>query len=589
MAIGTAPPPIGEASDNSLRSRLAAALPRDQRFTLFHLSTPPTKTDALCSPPPGERSERTYCERHFLAVSASVPAEAHAHANPPPAAAPRQVLVLGIEVYVFTTARTTTIFVSKADSTGYLHLLDGRPAVSPVRAIAAAFVAFLADHRRRPTARLVVSLFARAQGQYLFPGSSSNPGKHVLDDRGLVRWWCRVLDGVLLAEPRARGYLVVPGLDAHETRACLPRSNGSQAASVSGRWMLEDPLERISPYTGEFDWVPPRCLIPRFPDDPKSRFRDELDEEAGQSSQFRITGSWKSVRTLSTFWEMMEFRQECSSGRMTGFIWLVLDDLDDEKDQQTGAAQLSSENPAGAPSQATTTTTTSSNTPSTSTPPQTPKKQRTLSNIAPNTTPRKLFRSSGDVAIPLEEKLKADSQRDRKKRRQKKKKLRGPIRARRPHVKKAQRNYLLDKPVTTAYYAWTPGGRGERIVDETDYKRIVELLLHLDFATLDKAVGSTRRWIGEVGMGAGWGYAVQGTKEPDPRPAAPATTASEVSVLTATQPRTNGQQVNNLTGLVKRKRSEAVAQPAGAEASSTNAAEPANVLSQGLIRKKPKV
>jgi regulator of Ty1 transposition protein 109 len=589
MAIGIAAPPIGEASDNSLRSRLAAALPRDQRFTLFHLSTPPTKADALCSPPPGERSERTYCERHFLAVSVSAPAEAQAEADTP-SAAPRQVLVLGIEVYIFTTARTTTIFVSKADSTGYLHLLGGRPSASPVRAIAAAFVAFLADHRRRPTARLVVSLFARAQGQYLFPGSSSNPGKHVLDDRGLVRWWCRVLDGVLLAEPRARGYLVVPGLDAHETRACLPRGSGGQAASVSGRWVLEDPLERISPYTAEFDWVPPRCLIPRFPDDPKSRFRDELDEEAGQSSQFRTTGNWKSVRTLSTFWEMMEFRQECSSGRMTGFIWLVLDDLDHEKDQQIRTAQSSLEKPAEAPSQTTTTTTTTtSNTPSASTPPQTPKKQRTLSNIAPNTTPRKLFRSSADVTVPLEDKLKADSQRDRKKRRQKKKQLRGPIRARRPHVKTAQRNYLLDKPATTAYYAWTPAGRGERIVSETDYKRIVELLLHLDFATLDKAAGSTRRWIGEVGMGAGWGYAVQGTREPDPRPAAPAATSSEVSVLAATQPQTNGQQVNNLTGLVKRKRSEAGTEQAAAEASTVSATEPVKVLGQGLIRKKPKV
>jgi len=68
--------------------------------------------------------------------------------------------------------------------------------------------------------------------------------------------------------------------------------------------------------------VPPRCLIPHFPDDPKSRFLDELDDEMSRS-QAKASGEWKTVKSLDVFWEMMAFRQECSAGRMVGFIWVV--------------------------------------------------------------------------------------------------------------------------------------------------------------------------------------------------------------------------------------------------------------------------
>ena len=529
-----------EAHDD-LRSRLVAVLPKNQHFNVYHLSTPPTKCDALCSPPPNERPDRTYCEKHFLAVSIDQPSSPDANND-----SETQVFVLGVEIFIFTTARATTIFVSKADSTGYLHLLNlpaGTP--SPIREVCATFIRFLVDKRRRDNVQLVVSLFARAQAQYLFPGSVDNKGKHVLDDRGLVKWWCRVLDPLLLQQPAVRGYLVVPGLDAHETRAFVPRG-----ANASGRWTADHPLERISHYTREFDWVPPRCLIPRFPDDPKSRFRDELDEEASKTGHFRTTGGWKSVRTLETFWEMMAFRQECSSGRLTGFIWVVFDDEDGT--DATKATPLPTpdasfkERPSVAP--------------------ETPKKQRTISNVTPSTTPRKLFPSkNAPTDSAIQKTKKKEKKKEKKKQKKRKKKLRGIIIPRQPRVKTAQRNYLLDCPASTAYYSWDPSGRGERIVSDTDYKRIVELLLHLDFATLDKAAGSTRRWVSEVGMGSPWGYAVEGLREvPAPRAMQPETAASS-------------QQVNNLTGLVKRKRTDS--SPATGEV---------NFLNTGLIRKKPK-
>ena len=512
----------GDLRDD-LEARLAAVLPKDQQFNVYHLSTPPTKCEPLYSPPPGERADRTYCEKHFLNVSIDQPSSEETST--------KQIFVLGIEILVFTTARATTVFVSKADSTGYLHLLQlsaGTP--SPIREVCATFLEFIVDKRRRRDVQHVVSLFARAQDQYLFPGSVKNKGKHVLDDRGLVKWWCRVLDPML--EKTVRGYLVVPGLDAHETRAYIPRG-----PNASGCWTADHPLERISHYTKEYDWVPPRCLIPRFPDDPKSRFRDELDEEATNKRRFRMTGGWTEVQTLETFWDMMAFRQECSSGRLTGFIWVVFDDEEAEKkDAKLPTPETSFKQQSE---------------------PETPQKQRNLSNVDPNTTPRKLFPAKNDAkADPAKTKL------SKAKKPKKKKKLSGVIVPRQPRIKTAVRNYLLDKPVTTVYYHWDPSGRGERVVSETDYKRMVELLLHLDFSTFDKGAGSTRRWVNEVGMNSTWGYTVKGTRE--------------TPVRSAEQPQVNGQQVNNLTGLVKRKRPEP-------EAEGT-----ANLLGAGLIRKKPK-
>ncbi|RBR25118.1 uncharacterized protein FIESC28_02026 [Fusarium coffeatum] len=502
------------ANTNDLGARLASVLPKGHDFTTFHISTPPTKTDTLYSPPPNERPERTYCENHFLAVSINAPDEPG-----------KQVLVLGIEVFIYTTARSTTLFVSKADSTGYLTLLNlpkGTP--SPIREICATFVGFLVEKRRRKDIQFVVNLFARAQDQYLFPGSIDNKGKHVLDDRGLIKWWCRVLDPLLGPAPKtteapwksAKGYIVVPGLETNETRALTPRKADSA-------WEFTHPLERISHYYREFDWVPPRCLIPHFPDDPKSRFRDELDEEAGGSQAMKKQASWKSVKTLSMFWEMMAYRQECSSGRMTGFIWLVFDD-------QEPAPKIDD-------SQSTA-------------PPETPKKQRIV-QITPTTTPRKLFPSK-------DKKDKKDS----KVKKKAKKTLKGPIIARNPRVKRAKHNYLLDHPANTKYYSWTPQGRGEKIVDEATYKRIVELLLHLDFATLNKAVGSTRRWLNESGGGSKWGTIVSGSRE---------TPVASVSNSDA--------GVNNLTGLVKRKRTDSTIDDNQSKV---------NVLSAGLVKKKPK-
>lgn len=554
------------ATDSGLVEKLAAVLPKGLKFGIYHLSTPPSRTDALHSPPPGQSPDKTYIESHFLAVSIDVGTTDTASLNDAPAGGAdpgslsNRTLVLALEVFIFTTAYSTILFVSKADSTGYLgHLGLRRGTPSPIREVTNAFIAFLVEHRRRKGIQIVVSLFARAQSQYLFPGSADNSGKHVLDDRGLVKWWCRVLNPLLESADqnskgkgggRARwgsikGYLTIPGLDAYETRAFLPRDHGT-----TRDWTVGHPLQRISHYTAELDWVPPRCLIPGYPDDPKCRFRDELDQESAKWKQ--STGAWRSVKSLDQFWEMMAFRQECSSGRLTGFIWVVFDPQKPETARDEAISATAQPVDPSAPPH----------------PHSTPPRRRVdIAQGTPLGTPSKAAPTpSSSTSTPSKPSKEAET-------RKKKKKLTGRIIPRQPHIKTHRRNYLADRPVSTAYYYWPSAGRGERIVDETDYKRMVDLLLHLDFSTLSKAASSTKRWVGEVAIDGTWGRQIVGTREPAPQDAAT----------------TNGGAVapTNLSGLVRKKR-PAEGDPANPDVVRAQNGNPVNSLGAGLVRKKQK-
>lgn len=548
----------------TLIQQLAAVLSKGFTFKIYHLCTPPTRTDALYAAPPGGRPDRTYCESHFLSVSIAVPGEE---------GEVREVLVYAIEVLIYSTAFDTTFFVSKADSTGYLHLLGlSRGTPSPIRDISATFLRHLVDQHQRPEIRSVISLFARAQDQYLFPGSVEYSGKHVLDDRGLVRWWSRVLDplievsktsnGSTGAWESVQGYLTVPGLDVHETTSHLPNRNASKS------WTIGHPLREISRHPED---VPPRCFIPHYPDDPKARYLDELDEEIskGRSSS---NGQWKSVKSIDQFWDMMAFRQECSAGRLVGFMWIV---FTPQAQQQPTKSVLGDSQSTFMSSQT----------------------WDTDVNLSPNSnsrpfpiTPATSFNASSQVlpfSSPLKPKFddpvpaaeKASSSHLRTPPKKKKKKLTGPIITRKARVKTENKNYLLDKPETSSYYIWRPEGRGQVVVDESDYKRVTELLLRLDFANLELATSSSKRWINEVRSGAwgssgdAWGQTVTGEKALEARAA--------VGVA--------GVATLNM-GLLRKKRKDAPEEANAAPALPVFDAAPAvNVLSAGMVRKKAKV
>ncbi|KAI1640607.1 histone acetylation protein-domain-containing protein [Biscogniauxia mediterranea] len=531
------------ADKNPLVEEIARALHKDVKVSAYHLSTTPTITDSLCYPPasspaseskspadsqvePTERRPskplKTYCERHFLAVSIDTE---HDDSGPP-----KEVLILGLEIYIYTTAFSTIIFVAKADSTGYLHLLNlPKGAPSPIREITAAFMNFLVATRRRPSKQLVVNLFARAQSQYLFPGSVKNKGKHVLDDRGLVKWWCRVLNPLLEEEEnisnkarkgwgRIHGYLIIPGLDSYETRAFLPRTSGA-----SKNWTLGHPLEHMSPYSRDPSTfgndIPPRCLIPTYPDDPKARFVQELEEATSEKA--KLLGGWKTPRTLDQFWEMMAFRQECSSGRMTGFVWVVFDPP--SHSDQPGS-DLTADNPA---TEEIATATLSAN--SETSPAQKPKRKRPARKI-----------------------------------------LSGRIVPRKPHIKTHLRAQFPTR-IETPHYYWPEAGRGQVVLNENGYKRAVELLTNLEFSTLAQATMSTARWANEVNAGEDWALRIIGERESVPQPVSSSSSGGGVGV------------VNNLSGMIKRKR-PAEEPPKDATSSSGSV----NVLSSGLIRKKTK-
>jgi len=537
-----------------LVDRLRTALPKGSRFTTHHLSSPPTKCSAIFAAPPGQKDEETYCENQFLSASIE-------HEN-------NQVHAFAIEVLVYTTEHLTTLFVSKADSTGYIQLLNLPPgAPSSVRIISQTFLEFLIEERTRSDRRLVLSLFARAQNQYLFPGSVENRQKHVLDDRGLIKWWCRVVNPILAnleahrtpqSDPetatchhvteQCQGFLRVPGCDFSETRIFFPKDSQS-ASSREQRWTVADPLQSL----GRSPDLPERCLIPRFPDDPKARFvqtlDDELpDEDTGGSQSQQLdnetrkttnTGRWRSVKSLDQFWEMMSFRQECSSGRLVGFLWAVFtpsnfrrsEHLSREDDIANSTSSTSLPTPHDSQRNETDRLSHASHLPSSPAP-------------EPPSTPPSLPQPSQEPLTP------------------------SPMKA-------LESRAMQMQPEETRHFYWPRSSRGEVVLRPKDYERVGRLLLRQDYANEEVATESTRKWVNGVAERADiktWGFVVVG----------------EVALPTEVQASSNGASgpaVLN-AGLIRKKKR--LLDSSSGQNSLSNGESTVTSLSAGFVRKKAK-
>nr|POE65637.1 histone acetyltransferase [Quercus suber] len=460
----------------SLQDALAVALPQGFVCKVHHVYTPSKPCDPLFSSAPGHVPEKTLLASHFLTVSVLLDRQDETLASSSPgsgigpgaARQRRDVLVLGMEVFVYTTKHLTTIFVGKADSTGYLANSATRH-ISPVKAICTAFLQWLSSRlrQRRPSRTIVISLFARAQAQYLFPGSSEHDSKHILDDRQLVKWWAKVLNPIVTSTSKEnsqiQGYLTIPGYNAHELKPYLPRDTSNQTV-----WKAGNPLKELGAVRGESPNAPPRCLLPRFPDDPKARYMSDLDDEVGMSNDTSVNDSpvknrtrkWKTIATIDRFWEAMEFRQECSSGRVVGFLWVVMSPVVGANDQIPSASQQTdvsdgAEDRAGTP---------------------TP---------APKTSPSKRRR----------------------------KPLTGPIIPRQPRLKGGSSALAKTK---------NSGLNGTNIAQTNDgvslsksaYDKAMHTLLHVDFCNLEVAALSTAKWIADVSRLSGcdtWALNVTGT------------------------------------------------------------------------------
>ena len=524
----------------SLKDALATALPEGFKCRVRCVNSPPKPCDPLFSPPQGSEPEKTRLASHVLTVSTKPKGSNEEQAD---------VLFLGIEALVYTTKHLTTIFVSKADSTGYLP--QQRP--SPVKAIATAFLRWLSsvEQHRHPARKLVISLFARSQTQYLFPGSADNAGKHILDDRQLIKWWARVLDPIFpksddvngaehVKEIEYDGYITVPGYSATELRSYMPSRSPSSSAGI--RWHAGDPLLELARTREISIAAPPRCLLPRFPDDPKARFMQDLDNEMGISEDLatispskRKGGKWNSIRDLGRFWEAMEFRQECSSGRVVGFLWLVIrpkqtDQLLHRTKDEPLSQDTSQDSSIGA--------------------------------------------LISDIASQPEESLSVASSPSRKRR----KPLSGPIITRQPRLKGGSLSLSATSDLTSMFTATLTDGL---LLSKEGYDKAMQKLLHLDFSTLKLAKQSTSKWVSEVsgicGMKNDWSFEVAGTAKLD---------------VVANNGRSNGNpQVNDLGGMIRKKRkaddsNSKVGDTAGQNGENQNAG--VNVLSGGMVRKKPK-
>lgn len=514
-------------AEANLGDLLAQVLPTGVRVTTRHLSSTPRQCAALLAAPPGQSPEMTFCETHFLAASIQSSSQDG-----------REIIVFGMEVLVYTTAHLTTVFISKADSTGFLHLSNAPRKVSLLRLISNAFLSFLVRTRQRSGVRLVLSLFARAQNQYLFPGSVKNTGKHVLDDRGLIKWWCRALDPILReyepeskdsekgpvdqttesAKSSATAFIIVPGCDKFEVRSFFPPSAKSDDQRQS-RWLNSFPRQQLCSNPD----APPRCLVPRFPDDPKTRFLIDLDDElpgpteggSGESS-----GIWRSVKSLDQFWELMSFRQECSAGRVVGFLWVVVN--------PPGLVNSVSMHESMALAQGVSGSTVSQ--------------------------PKSGEVSRSDGSTSTSEQRESTSE-----------------------------NPPKEQTCEPNPFYWPEAGRGDVVLSEADYKAAIDFLIEHEFYDEETSIASTKAWVDKVASLADqlhWGKQVVGTN-----------TMSEITA--------NPTETNNLmgAGLIRKRKKPDDGDKSTSEDSATPDIKPqpeqdqssgVNVLNANLVRKKKK-
>ena len=552
-----------ESTHRSLREIMQATLHANFQCRVRYVHTPPKACEPLFSPLPSAEPERTRLASHFLTVSVpiscitttNVESEINGHGSAD------DVLIFAVEVLVYSTQRLTTMFVSKADSTGYLP----RQKPSSIKTITSTFLEWLAERQRRkyPERKLVISLFARAQSQYLFPASVENAKKHVLDDRQLIKWWARVLDPLFPKESELpastvaqktnyRGYITVPSYDNKEVIR-LFRPPYSHSSSVSQHWIGGNPLRELAEARELPEHAPVRSLLPRFPDDPKARFMQDLDDEVGlmedagpmttTSPSKRKSGRWKSIHDLDRFWEAMEFRQECSSGRVVGFLWLVISTkesaLPDSRSVYASQTDLGSSF-----SQESVVSTVSS---------ELPEPEECSSSVSGS--PKKA----------------------------KRKPLRGPIVARQPRLKGGSSSLsVTSEPNGTAKAA----EEGVSLTKE-GYDKAMHTLLNLDFGDEQAAVRSTTKWVADVCSIAGvkeatWTMYVTGTAKTD-----------EVGEHQSSD---RNPQVNNIGGMTRKKRKPEDTGGMESNEITTASVELAKVpmvpvvnsLGVGLVRKKPK-
>ncbi|KAI8600416.1 histone acetylation protein-domain-containing protein [Dissophora ornata] len=207
------------------------------------------------------------------------------------------------------------------------------------------------------TRKTSLYIFARAQPQYLFADSAKNSGKHVLDDRGLVRWWKNMVASVYnnntsssaqdgpsqTDETKVQGWWHIPGIETERQAMNVIKAtsttgspSSTSASGFSWNYGYPDKGSKEMAHT----------LIPQFPDDPKSRMMQSPSCAGG-------------FVNIHTFWELAAIGEESGAGKITGFFRVIEEDQAHEDNEygQTGktaeelasaAAAMTASTPASA-------------------------------------------------------------------------------------------------------------------------------------------------------------------------------------------------------------------------------------------------
>ncbi|CAI4598324.1 BAK_1a_G0034620.mRNA.1.CDS.1 [Saccharomyces cerevisiae] len=132
-----------------------------------------------------------------------------------------------------------------------------------------------------------ICLFTRPASQYLFPDSSKNSKKHILNGEELMKWWGFILDRLLIEcfQNDTQAKLRIPGEDPARVRSYLRG--------------MEYPLWQVGDIFTSKENSLAVYNIPLFPDDPKARFIHQLADE---DRLLKVS--------LSSFWIELQERQE---------------------------------------------------------------------------------------------------------------------------------------------------------------------------------------------------------------------------------------------------------------------------------------
>ncbi|KAK9240104.1 histone H3-K56 acetyltransferase [Lipomyces kononenkoae] len=286
--------------ENSWSDELAPHLPRlDEPFILHHIAATPQKQALMEDAQRSKNGKQNQLvpaqlSTHFLTLT---------HAG---------VHVLALELLVFSSSPSaqlskmehdplTTIFVSKADSSGYFNSGQEDANLS-LGAIVTQILRVFIKTLSRPNIPTRLCLFARAQSQYIFPESGRNKRKHVLSDRDLIKWWIRVTTPLLAVFSELKSArLSIPGAEQSEINSYLPPDPDAKTVLwQEGHIFCTD---------GDRDKDLALRHVPSFPDDPKSRFLDVVVAE-GRGG----------IMTVNQFFAELQMRQEFLSGFVAAII-----------------------------------------------------------------------------------------------------------------------------------------------------------------------------------------------------------------------------------------------------------------------------